>query len=772
MALRVRFQFQTGSSLGFSIERLVDGTFWDFSTTSSTAQTFTATPTTLIQSLPEGSTNFLGSYSYTLSSTPVAQFSNGEYAVRIHNTASSNSVVGILPANMYNGDDTPYYPASIASAVLTDTTSADESVSGSLGYIINHAPSWFSTVTSSGPTAAQIATAVWTDMTSSDFSVTGSPGSILSTNLNATVSSRLAASSYIAPTTPPTAAQIATAVWTDTTSSDFSVTGSPGSILSTNLNATVSSRLAASSYVAPTTPPTAAQIATAVLTDTTLTDLATAGSLGYMIGHPPSWYVAPTSPPTPPTAAQIATAVLTDTTSTDLATAGSLGYMIGHSPSWYVAPTTPPTPPTAAQIATAVLTDTTSTDLATAGSLGYMIGHAPTWYNASGSTLTAAQIATAVWTDTTSSDFSVTGSPGSILSTNLNATVSSRLAASSYVAPTTPPTAAQIATAVLTDTTSTDLATAGSLGYMIGHSPSWYVAPTTPPTPPTAAQIATAVLTDTTSTDLATAGSLGYMIGHAPTWYNASGSTLTAAQIATAVWTDTTSSDFSVTGSPGSILTTNLNATVSSRLAASSYVAPTTPPTAAQIATAVLTDTTSTDLATVGSLGYMIGHSPSWYVAPTTPPTPPTVAQIASAVWTDVASTDFGVTGSPGAKLFSIAGSGSTVDPWSVALPGSYATGTAGYIVGHNIDAQVSTRSTYAGGPVQSVVAPVEIDLTEAVPFTNAPNSVGDCLNAARAQGFGKWILSGTTLQLFAPDGVTIVRTFQLDNPDGPTQRI
>ncbi len=484
MALRVRFQFQTGSSLGFSIERLVDGTFWDFSTTSSTAQTFTATPTTLIQSLPEGTTNFLGSYSYTLPSTPVAQFSNGEYAVRIHNTASSNSVVGILPANMYNGDDTPYYPASIASAVLTDTTSADESVSGSLGYIINHAPSWFSTVTSSGPTAAQIATAV------------------------------------------------------------------------------------------------------------------------------------------------------------------------------------------------------------------------------------------------------------------------------------------------LTDTTSTDLATAGSLGYMIGHSPSWYVVPSTPPTPPTAAQIATAVLTDTTSTDLATAGSLGYMIGHAPTWYNSSGSTLTAAQIATAVWTDTTSSDFSVTGSPGSILSTNLNATVSSRLAASSYVAPTTPPTAAQIATAVLTDTTSTDLATAGSLGYMIGHSPSWYVAPSTPPTPPTVSQIASAVWTDVASTDFGVTGSPGAKLFSIAGSGSTVDPWSVALPGSYATGTAGYIVGHNIDAQVSTRSTYAGGPVQSVVAPVEIDLTEAVPFTNAPNSVGDCLNAARAQGFGKWILSGTTLQLFAPDGVTIVRTFQLDNPDGPTQRI
>jgi hypothetical protein len=51
-------------------------------------------------------------------------------------------------------------------------------------------------------------------------------------SLGAAVNSRLAASAY---TAPPTAAQNATAVWTDTTSSDFTVSGSPGKIVVTQL---------------------------------------------------------------------------------------------------------------------------------------------------------------------------------------------------------------------------------------------------------------------------------------------------------------------------------------------------------------------------------------------------------------------------------------------------------------------------------------------------------------------------------------------------------
>lgn len=88
-----------------------------------------------------------------------------------------------------------------------------------------------------------------------------------------------------------------------------------------------------------------------------------------------------------------------------------------------------------------------------------------------------------------------------------------------------------------------------------------------------------------------------------------------------------------------------------------------------------------------------------------------------------------------------------------------------------NLDATVSSRSTYAGGAVASVTAPVAISLTTAVPTTNTANSLGDCLNAARAQGFGKWTKAGTVLTLFASDGTTIVRTFTLDDATSPTSR-
>lgn len=65
----------------------------------------------------------------------------------------------------------------------------------------------------------------------------------------------------------------------------------------------------------------------------------------------------------------------------------------------------------------------------------------------------------------------------------------------------------------------------------------------------------------------------------------------------------------------------------------------------------------------------------------------------------------------------------------------------------------------------------IDINMSQSVPTTNNPQSVGDALNAARAQGFGKWVLQGTTLTLYAANGTTIVRTFTLDNADRPTSR-
>ena len=102
MSLRVRFQYTTGASLGYSIERLADGLFFDFSTS-----TFTTTPSTLIAALPEDSGNYQGRYKLTLATTPSAQFTNGSYAITIHNTGAGNLVVGELSAIMFGGDDAP-----------------------------------------------------------------------------------------------------------------------------------------------------------------------------------------------------------------------------------------------------------------------------------------------------------------------------------------------------------------------------------------------------------------------------------------------------------------------------------------------------------------------------------------------------------------------------------------------------------------------------------------------------------------------------------------
>ena len=51
---------------------------------------------------------------------------------------------------------------------------------------------------------------------------------------------------------------------------------------------------------------------------------------------------------------------------------------------------------------------------------------------------------------------------------------------------------------------------------------------------------------------------------------------------------------------------------------------------------------------------------------------------------------------------------------------------------------------------------------------------VGGAMLAARAQGFGKWVLDkvAKTITLYAADGITVVRTFTIDDATTPTQRV
>jgi hypothetical protein len=70
-----------------------------------------------------------------------------------------------------------------------------------------------------------------------------------------------------------------------------------------------------------------------------------------------------------------------------------------------------------------------------------------------------------------------------------------------------------------------------------------------------------------------------------------------------------------------------------------------------------------------------------------------------------------------------------------------------------------------------AVGSAMTLDLTQAVPTSNTAQTVGDALNAARAQGFGKWTLQGTQLTLYAANGTTVVKTFVLDDATAPTSR-
>jgi len=73
--------------------------------------------------------------------------------------------------------------------------------------------------------------------------------------------------------------------------------------------------------------------------------------------------------------------------------------------------------------------------------------------------------------------------------------------------------------------------------------------------------------------------------------------------------------------------------------------------------------------------------------------------------------------------------------------------------------------------PNVTEVASASLLLTQTIPASNTAQTVGDALNAARADGFGRWVLSGTTLTMYAADGLTVVRTFTLDNSGSPSQR-
>jgi hypothetical protein len=101
-----------------------------------------------------------------------------------------------------------------------------------------------------------------------------------------------------------------------------------------------------------------------------------------------------------------------------------------------------------------------------------------------------------------------------------------------------------------------------------------------------------------------------------------------------------------------------------------------------------------------------------------------------------------------------ITSAGNAGDPWGVDLSG-YSAGQAGN----------ELHTMAASG--------VKLTLTQALDTTETGDTVGGALLAARAEGFGRWVMDTTTktISLYAADGTTLVHTLTLDDVNNPTQR-
>lgn len=105
----------------------------------------------------------------------------------------------------------------------------------------------------------------------------------------------------------------------------------------------------------------------------------------------------------------------------------------------------------------------------------------------------------------------------------------------------------------------------------------------------------------------------------------------------------------------------------------------------------------------------------------------PSAATIADAVW-DEALSGHATAGSAGAGL---SAAGSAGDPWATLLPGAYGAGTAGKIIGDNIDVPIST----AGGSSLTEAGIADAVWDEALSGHTTSGTAGAGLTAAGAAG-------------------------------------
>lgn len=94
-------------------------------------------------------------------------------------------------------------------------------------------------------------------------------------------------------------------------------------------------------------------------------------------------------------------------------------------------------------------------------------------------------------------------------------------------------------------------------------------------------------------------------------------------------------------------------------------------------------------------------------------------------------------------------------------------SGAVGSVSG-NVGGSVGSVAGNVTGSVGSVATSVVIDQTQALNETATGATIAAALNAARAQGLGKWVISGDTLTIYASNNTTVVKTFTLTPSGGP----
>lgn len=203
--------------------------------------------------------------------TNATEIANGWYYVDLSTTDTGTAGPLIVRATGTATDnvETAYNvaaltAAAIATAVWQDATSGDFTVSSSIGkslYTSGVVPGASGGLFIAGTNAATVVTTSFT--TTFTGNLTGSVGSL---------------TGY---TTPPTAAAIATAVWQDATAGDFTTSSSIGKSLYNAFGSNTSVFTTAALANGPTgSAPTAAQVATAVWQDSTAGDFTTSNSIG------------------------------------------------------------------------------------------------------------------------------------------------------------------------------------------------------------------------------------------------------------------------------------------------------------------------------------------------------------------------------------------------------------------------------------------------------------------------------------------------------------